>query len=302
MEYITLPDLKGLAALRAVVELGGVDLAGKSLHIGQPAVTKRLRSLDECYGIPLMQRKGRKLELTTAGEKVYAYARLALDLQSTLIEDLSSLRQGKNQLRLEVTFAIGEKLLPDLLWNFSEKYPEYRLHSRMGYSRRIQTRLATGLSDLALIEQAPDHPEILVQKWFEDELILVCSPNHALSQHSDIAVMELTRQKFVLRETQSSMRLILDQRLKDVGIIKLPISLEVGSTDTIVEMLSRGQHMSFLPKFAVKDALKNNLLRHIKVNQLKIKVTLWIARNRSSINNPVAEAFIKSLRTTLTNS
>ena len=296
MEYITLPDLKGLAALRAVVELGGVEPAGQFLHIGQPAVTKRLRSLDECYGIPLMQHKGRKLELTNAGKKVYAYAQLSLDHQSTLIEDLSSLRQGKNQLRLEVTFAIGEQLLPDLLWNFSESYPEYQLQSRMGYSRRIQTRLATGLSDLALLEQAPDHPEILVQKWFEDELILVCSPNHKLSNAGLIPLSELSKQNYVLRESQSSMRIILDKELQDIGIPQLPTSLEVGSTDTIVEMLGRGRHLSFLPRFAVQDALTNNILQHIKVEGLRIKITLWIARNRSNINNPVAEAFIKLLR------
>ncbi len=296
MEYITLPDLKGLAALRAVVELGGVNHAGEFLHIGQPAITKRLRSLDECYGTPLMQRKGRKLALTAAGEKVYAYARLALDHQTTLIEDLSSLRQGKNQLRLEVTFAIGEKLLPDLLWTFSESYPEYHLQSRMGYSRRIQTRLATGLSDLALLEQAPDHPDILVQKWFEDELILVCAPNHKLSNSGLIPLSTLSQQKYVLREPQSSMRFILDKELKELGIPPLTTSLEVGSTDTIVEMLGRGRHLSFLPQFAVQDALTNNLLRHIKIEGLRIKITLWIARNRSSINNPVAEAFIKLLR------
>ena len=296
MEYRNLPDLKGLAALRAVVELGGVEQAGKSLHIGQPAVTKRLRALDECYGMPLMQRKGRKLELTTAGDRVYAFSRLALDHQTSLLEDLQSLTQGQNKLRLEVTFAIGEQLLPSLLLSFADNHPEYRLQSRMGYSRRIETRLATGLSDLALIEKAPDHPDILVQKWFEDELILVCAPNHSLSSLSVIPIQELTRQKFVLRESQSSMRIILDQKLQDAGILKLPISLEVGSTDTIVEMLSRGLHMSFLPKFAVKDALKNNLLRHINVDPLKIKVTLWIARTRSSINNPVAEAFIQLLR------
>lgn len=296
MEYRNLPDLKGLAALRAVVELGGVEPAGQFLHIGQPAVTKRLRALEECYGTPLMHRKGRKLELTTAGDRVYAFSRLALDHQTTLLEDLQSLTQGQNKLRLEVTFAIGEQLLPHLLLSFADNYPEYRIQSRMGYSRRIQTRLATGLSDLALIERAPDHPDILVQKWFEDELILVCSPNHDLSNHNVIPIQQLTRQKFVLRESQSSMRLILDQKLQDAGIPHLPISLEVGSTDTIVEMLSRGRHMSFLPKFAVKDALKNNLLRHINVDPLKIKVTLWIARNRSNINNPVAEAFIQLLR------
>ncbi len=296
MEYINLPDLKGLAALRAVVELGGVEPAGKFLHIGQPAITKRLRSLDESYGTPLMQRRGRKLELTTAGKKVYAFASLALDHQSTLIEDLRDLRHGKNQLRLEATYAIGEHLLPDLLWLFSDKYPEYHLQSRMGYSRHIQIRLATGLSDIALIEQAPDHPEILVQKWFEDELILVCSANHQLSQHNNIPALELTRYNFVLRESQSSMRLILDQKLKEAGIIKLPVSFEVGSTDTIVEILSRGQHLSFLPRFAVTEALQNNTLHHIKVDLLKIKMILWIARNRASINNPVAEAFIQSLR------
>jgi len=293
---MTLPDLKGLAALRAVVELGGVDQAGKFLHIGQPAVTKRLRSLDECYGTQLMQRKGRKLALTAAGEKVYAYARLALDHQSTLIEDLSSLRLGKNQLRLEVTFDIGEQLLPDLLWNFSENHTEYHLQSRMGYSRRIQTRLATGLSDLALLELAPDHPEILVQKWLEDELILVCAPNHPLSKTDIIPITELANQHYVLREPQSSVRLMLDRELKGLGIPPLHASLEVGSTDTIVEMLGRGRHLSFLPNFAVQDALTKNLLRHIKVEGLRIKITLWIARNRSSINNPVAEAFIKLLR------
>ena len=297
MEYGNLPDLKGLAALRAVVELGGVEQAGQQLHIGQPAVTKRLRALDECYGVPLMQREGRKLELTPAGERVYAFARLALDHQTTLIEDLVSLRQGQNSLRLEVTLSIGEHLLPDLLLNFADSYPEYRIQSRMGYSRRIQTRLATGLSDLALIEQAPEHPDILVQKWFDDELILGCAANHPLSTSKRIPISELSHQKYVLRESQSSMRIILDQKLKDAGIEHLPISLEVGSTDTIVEMLCRGRHLSFLPRFAVEDALQQRLLHHILVDPLKIKMTLWIARNRANINNPVAEAFIKSLRT-----
>jgi len=296
MEYIKLPDMKGLATLRAVVELGGVEQAGQKLHIGQPAVTKRLRSLEECYAVPLMQREGRKLELTPAGERVYAYARLSLDHQASLLEDLKNLHEGQNSLRLEVTSSIGEHLLPEVLLNFNDRYPEFRIHSRMGYSRRIQTRLATRLSDMALLEQAPDHPDILVQKWLQDELILVCAPNHPSSEQPSIAVQQLDQMAFVLREPQSSSRIILDQRLKDAGIPVLPHSLEVGSSDTIIEMLNRGRHMSFLPRFTVADALNNRSLRYIKVDSLKIELTLWIARNRSSINNPVAEAFIQLLR------
>jgi DNA-binding transcriptional LysR family regulator len=296
MEYRNLPDLNSLAALRAVVERGGVAEAGRLLHIGQPAVTKRLRALDACYGVTLMQRQGRRLQLTPAGERVYNFARLVLDHQTSLLDDLTTLRSGENRLRLAVTFAIGEHLLPDLLLRFADAYPEYRIESRMGYTRRIQTRLATGLSDLALLEQAPDHPDILVQKWLEDELVLVCGKEHPLRDSDLIPVTQLRQLRYVLREPTSSMRITLDKALGDIGIDQLPIAMEVGSTDTIVEMLQRGKHVSFLPRFAVEDALDMGTLYHIKIEGLRIQRTLWIARTRSNLDNQVAEAFIQLLR------
>lgn len=296
MEYRNLPDLSGLATLKAVVEMGGVAEAGRALHIGQPAVTKRLRALDNCYGVDLMQRKGRRLELTPAGEKVYAYARLALDHQTSLLDDLASLQEGRNTLRLDVTSAIGEHILPDLLLRFADTYPEYRIMSRMGYTRRIQTRLATGLSDLALLEQAPDHPDVLVQKWLDDEVVLVCGPSHPLRDSDLIPMAELGQLSYGLRERRSSMRATLDNALHDIGIEQLPIVMEVGSTDTIVEMLQRGKHVSFLPRFVVEEMLRDGNLYHIKIQGLRINRTLWIARTRSNLDNAVAEAFIQLLR------
>lgn len=291
-----MPDMKSLATLKAVVELGGVAEAGLALHVGQPAVTKRLRALDDCYGVALMHREGRRLELTVAGTRVYEYTRLVLDHQKSLVDDLEILREGHNNLRLEVTGAIGEHLLPDLLLSFSESNPDYRIQSRMGYTRRIQTRLATGLSDMALLEQAPDHPDILVQKWLEDELILVCGITHSLYASKIMPLEKLNHLNYVLREAQSSMRITLDKALQDIGIASIPVNMEVGSTDTIVEMLQRGKHVSFLPRFAVKEALNNGSLYHVKVNGLRINRTLWIARTRATLNNVVSEAFIQLLR------
>ncbi len=289
MEYKELPEIRWLATLGAVVEGGGVEEAGRLLHIGQPAVTKRLRALDSCYGTPLMVRNGRKLVLTKAGERVYRYARLLLD-------NLQSLVRGENQLRLEVTFAIGEHLLPNLLLGFNERYPQYRIESRMGYTRRIQARLATGLSDLALLEQAPDHPEILVQRWLDDELLLVCGEGHPQRGIDLLPIAELDQQRYVLREANSSQRLILDKALRDIGIESIPVAMEVGSTETIIEMLQSGGHLSFLPRFAVAEALADGRLHHIRIEGLRIKRTLWIARTRSNLNNPVAEAFVELLR------
>src|SRR3990172_6124282 len=174
MEYSFLPDLNGWAALRAVVEKGGVSEAARKLNIGQPAVSKRLRALEECYGMPLLERVSGRLKLTAAGEQVYRFAVQILDRHVALREDLQNLSRGLNALRLDATVAIGEHLLPDLLLRFTEQYPDYKVALRLGYGRRIEARLATGLADLALLEAAPDHPDILVQKWIEDELWLVC--------------------------------------------------------------------------------------------------------------------------------
>ncbi len=296
MEYINLPDYKSLATLKAVVELGSVNRAADALYIGQPAVTKRLRSLDSCYGVNLMQHRGRKLELTTAGEKVYAYARLVLQHQSILLDDLASLRAGHNRLRLEVTFAIGEHILPDILLHFADSQPDLRIESRLGYSRRIHTRLATGLADIALLEQSPRHPNIKVEPWMEDELLLVCGPGHPLWGSQPIELNALEPLHYILREATSSIRGTLDTTLHEQRVRLHNIDMEVGSTDTIIEILQRGKQVSFLPQFAVNNFLERNSLYHIKINQLHINRTLWIAYNLANLSPHTVDSFIGMLK------
>ncbi len=296
MEYRNLPDLKALATLREIVERGGVAEAGRALHIGQPAVTKRLRVLERCFGIELMVREAGRLRLTSAGERVYAFARLVMEHQVELIGDLRQLKAGRERLRLAVTQSIGEHLLPDLLLAFADTHPDYRIDSRVGYSRSIHMRLATGLADLALTEIQPEHPDVLVQKWLDDELVLVCSAHHALVRREPIAVAEIPKLTYVLRERESSMRITLDRSLADIGVKELPVAMEVGSTDTIVEMLERGRYVSFLPRFAVQGAIDAGSLHRVRIEGLRIMRTLWIARTRANIDNPVAEAFIHLIR------
>jgi DNA-binding transcriptional LysR family regulator len=296
MEYKNLPDLKALATLREIVERGGVAEAGRAMNVGQPAVSKRLRALERCFGSELMRREAGRLRLTEAGERVYAFARLVMDQQTELLTELRQLRLGRNRLRLAVTQSIGEHLLPDILLAFADAYPDYRIDSRVGYSRTIDTRLATGLADLALTEIQPDHPDVLVQRWLDDELVLVCAPRHPIGDREILSVQEIAQLKYVLRERESSMRITLDRTLHDIGIEEIPIAMEVGSTDTIVEILERGRHVSFLPRFAVQGAIEAGTLHHVRIEGLRIMRTLWIARTRANLDNPVAEALIRLIR------
>ncbi len=296
MEYKNLPDLKGWAALRAVVEKGGVSAAAKALNVGQPAVTKRLRALDASYGFRLTEKVGGRLRLTEAGEKVYMLAVLTLDRQLSLRNDLQDLVGGQTNLNLQVTIAIGEHLLPGILLRFADRYPDYRVDSRLVYGHHIQTNLANGVADLALLERAPDHPDLLVQKWMEDELWLVCGPNHPLADEDMISIAMFPDLSYVLREKGSSPRRDLGEAMARIGVNELDVVLEVGATDTLMEVLMPGTHVSFLPRFAVEDEVQTGKLHHIEVSGFHIMRTLWIARHRDNVDHPVADAFSSIVR------
>jgi DNA-binding transcriptional LysR family regulator len=295
MEYKSLPDINGWATLRAVVEKGGVAAAASAMNVGQPAITKRLRALDTTYGTPLMERIGGRLRLTPAGEKVYLLAVQTLDRQQILRDELAVLAHGQKFMRLEATLSIGEHLLPGLLLQFAEQYADFKVQSRMTYGRRIEAHLATDQTDLALMESAPDHPDILVQKWMDDELWLVCGPDHRLAGTELLPVEELEKLNYVLREKNSTTRNDLDKALTNIGITQINVPLEVGSNDTIVEMLEHNRYVSFLPKFAVEEKVLDGDLFRIKVKGFRIMRTLWIARHRNKLDHPVVESFIKML-------
>lgn len=296
MEYKNLPDIRGWAALRAVVERGSVTAAADVLNVGQPAVTKRLRALEACYGVPLTERVGGRLQLTEAGDKVYMLAVQTLDRQLSMRHELKNLVRGKTTLNLDVSMAIGEHFLPRFLLRFAELFPEYRVNSRLGYSRQIQTNLANGLVDLVLLERPPDHPELMVQKWMDDELLLVCGPNHPLADEEMIPMTMLLDLSYVLREPGSSPRLDLDEAIERLGFKELEVALEVGATDALIDVLMPGLHVSYLPRFAVIDRIEAGRLHHIKVSGFRIMRTLWIARHRNNIDHPVADAFISIIR------
>lgn len=296
MEYEKVANSDGWVALWALVEKGGVSQAAQALHIGQPAVTKRLRALEQHYGVALMERVGGRLRLTPAGQKVYQFSVQLLDRHYVLREELRTLAAGRNSLQLDATMAIGEYLLPDLLLQFNECYAEFKINSQIRYNREVQRRLASGVIDLGLLESAPDHPDVMVQKWLDDELWLVCGASHSKADIEFMPIEELSNLVYVVREKRAAVRETLDNALADIGIHKLRVALEVSSIEAILAILGKGLYVSFMPRFTVEERVRQGVLHHIKVKGFRIKRTLWIARHRAKLNHPVAEAFINMLR------
>lgn len=295
MEYKNLPDLKALAALRAVFDKGGVSEAARTLNISQPAISKRLRSLETCYDAVLTERVAGRLCLTEAGERVYNLAVQVLDRNLALHRELQALASGRNTLNLELSMAIGEHFLSGWLRDFALRQPDSTVHSRLGYSRHIETHLARAAIDLAVLESAPDHPDVFVQRWADDELWVVCGHGHPLAEQPMIELETFAAQRFILRERRASARETLEQTLAQIGIDHLAVDLEVGSNDALVDLLGDRQHLSVLPQFVAESPRYAERLQRIRIRGLRIKRTLWIARHRDKLKHPVADAFVAML-------
>ena len=102
----------------------------------------------------------------------------------------------------------------------------------------------------------------------------------------------------MLRERRSAIRDALDEALRAIGVQQLDVAMEVGSTDAIVEILARGRHVSFLPRFAVAQDVAQEQARARQGHRFSHHAHAVVARNRSKLDHPVAEAFIKLLRET----
>jgi len=103
-------------------------------------------------------------------------------------------------LRLDVTIAIGERFLPKFVLKFAERYPEYRINSRLVNGRQSENNLVSGLADVALLERRPEHPDLMVQKWMDDGLLSVCGMGHPLAEEDMIPITMLLDLSYVLCE------------------------------------------------------------------------------------------------------
>lgn len=295
MEYRDLPDLKGMAALRAVIDKGGVNEAAAALHITQPAISKRLKGLEACYGVALTERVSGRLRLTSAGQRVYRLAVQILDRNLALHRELTAMAEGVGVLNLEVSHAIGEQFLAGWLRTFNQQWPSYKIISRVGYSRHIGIRVAAGQTDLAVLETAPDHPDVLVRKWQDDELWVVCGRRHPLAERDSIDLDELVQQEFVLRERQASARALFEQTLEQLDMPAIEATLEVGSNQALIELVADGRHLGVLPRFVATAANYRERIHQIQVRGLLIRRTLWIAQHRNQLDNEVAGTFVSLL-------
>lgn len=249
-------DTANLSAFIKVAETRSFSLAAEQLFLTQPAISKRIKQLEQQLGTHLIDRIGKQLNLTRTGELLLPRARqIMLDLQSIRqqIADMEGNPMGS--LSMATSHHIGLHRLPPVLRAYSAQYPEVDLDLHFMDSEQACTLIEHNQMDLAVVTLPfVTSPVLDYQTVWLDELKIVCSSNHPLTLIDKPELKMLTQHTAILPSHGTFTREAIESALapfKD----ELKISLETNYLETIKMMVSVGLGWSILPISMVDHSL-----------------------------------------------
>ncbi len=237
-----------LATFHAVARLGSVSAAADEMHLTQPAVSLQIAALEESAMTPLLQRTGRGIRLTEAGELLDSYALRILELWREAGEEMATL-QGVFSGTLRVgAITTAEYLLPPMLVTFANEHPQVKLKLQVGNRDEIVRMLSAQEIDLAIMGRPPAELKTVSTAFAKHPMAFLVSPKHALMKAAlerPVTMEELSQQRILVRERGSGTRSTIERLFKDAGP-PLRIGSELSSNEAIKHMCAAGFGVAFL--------------------------------------------------------
>jgi DNA-binding transcriptional LysR family regulator len=263
-------DSATLKTFAAVAEQGSFSLAGERLHLTQPAISKRIATLEQELGARLFDRIGRHISLTEAGQALLPRAHVILqEMEDSrrLIGNLSSEVNGR--LSIGSSHHIGLHRLPPVLRRFTPAFPEVKLDLQFMDSETACRAVQAGRLELAIVTLPLKPPEGLKsERIWRDPLDVVVGRKHALAGRHRISRQQLTRHPAILPSPGTFTRALLERNLAPRGQ-RLKAGMTANYLEIIRMLVGVGLGWSVLPRtmlngeLAVLDILDINLSREL---------------------------------------
>ena len=263
--------LRQLRTFKTVADLNSFSHAAQQLKLSQPSVSYQVKELEEAIGLPLLDRLGKRVQLTEAGSLLYAYAMRTLnvlDEASLALEEMRGIERGK--LRVGASTTVGIYLLPAALGAFKKLHPGLVISLEIGTRARVQEQVLRNELDLAVVGPALKDPELAVVPFVSDELIVIAPANHQLKKRGRLTLKDLQGQPFVMREPASGSRSELEKAARKSGAT-LNVAMELGSNGAIKHAVESGLGLAVMSRYACVLELAGRRLVELNVTGFPIR-------------------------------
>ena len=295
-------DLRQLEIFCKVVELGSFSKAADAVFLAQASVSERIATLEQMVGTKLLDRLGRQVVPTKAGELLYKHAVLLLDMKRTArleMEGFLGVKQG--EIHMGGSTIPGEYILPKVIGDFKDKHPAISVDLTIADTSEIETRVLEGTLELGVIGSKGSHKNLIYQELWEDELVLAIPAKHRWARKKLVSLADLLDEPFIVRELGSGTLKSMEASLRDPeskALGSLQVVARFGSSTAVKEGIKAGLGVSILSSRAIDTELKTGILRALKVKGLPMRRSFYLVRGRRRIASPLCQAMIDFLLAT----
>jgi LysR family transcriptional regulator for metE and metH len=264
-------EVRHLKLVVAIADAGGVTRAGERLFLTQSALSHQLKDIEQRLGSPLFIRSGRRMVITPAGQRLLESARSILaELERTEAAIAATGSGGPTGLlRLTTECYTCYHWLPPVLADFQDAWPRIEVRLVPEATRRPLAALAAGELDLAIMGHRTDEPVPIPpgrryesMPLFDDELVVISSPNHRLSEQPHVSAEDFADESVMLYNVREEDSTLLNEVLRPAGVRPRRIA-RVELTEAIVELVKAGLGISVMARWAVAPYVRSGVLTAI---------------------------------------
>lgn len=289
-------DLRQLETFVTVVKLKSFSKAADKLFITQPTVTNHIQNLENELGTILINRNGKSISLTNAGNLLY---KNALNIINSFEMTKFQLETFKGQIQGHLDIASSsvprKYLLPKLISEFLSNYPDVSFTVLDKDSKEVVSSILEGEYDFGIVGANFEGHNLEYINIMEDNLILMAPPDFMphLDNYSYIELNDIINCNFIFREEGSGTRETIIKALYDNGAdmddIKVVATIE--DSESIKELVSLGTGVSFISEKSVGDDLKIGKYKVLRVKDLNINRKFYFVYHKKRQLSPLGETF-----------
>jgi DNA-binding transcriptional LysR family regulator len=229
------PDVAELRAFCLAADLGTIGRAAIALGVSQPALSKRLRTLEAVAGVELLERSRAGVTLTDAGRNLYPEARKLLDQADVISDLLGRFEGGERPMRIAMSHTIAEFLFAPELVAFQTRTGArpFPVELTAGNSRAVRQMVAEGRAELGIAAaRLPDDPEDRLEELelLDDEIVLAVPQAHPWYRREVVPREQFLTTPLIVRDPGAHSRRLVDAVLASRREHLAPPLREVGST------------------------------------------------------------------------
>src|SRR6516162_6242982 len=289
--YDTSMNFRHLRAFVAIVDAGGFARAANRLNLSQPALSRQIRALEDDLGVPLFDRMGRRVQLTSEGEDLLRRSRRLLVEADSLGERARVLKAGETGiLRVGATPQVIENLLAQFLTRYRRRHPDVEVHLVEDGGVRLNSRLERG--DVHLVLMAPGG-RFESRLLYPMHALAMLSPMHRLARRAVLEIADLADEPLLLLRRDFGSREWFDAAC-NFAHIQPRVLLESSAPHTLIALAATGYGIAIVPSNA---QVPRGAVRAMPLVHRGASVGRWaiIAWDPQRFLAPYAEHFVKEI-------